>query len=115
LDTSWLTYAVPVALVGAFLLFKRLGQLNPAEARKLVQEGAKLIDVRSPAEFGGGHLPGALNIPLPELGARANKLGPKDKPLVLYCASGTRSSMARSVLKGLGFTQVFNLGSMSRW
>jgi rhodanese-related sulfurtransferase len=43
------------------------------------------------------------------------KLGAKDKPVVLYCASGTRSSMARSVLKGQGFTQVFNLGAMSRW
>ena len=115
MDTSWMNIAVPVALVAAFLLYKRLTQLNPEEARRLVKEGAKLVDVRSAAEFSTGHIPGALNIPLQELGAKTKKLGPKDKPVVLYCASGTRSSMARSVLKGLGFTQVFNLGAMSRW
>ena len=115
MDASWLNYAVPVALIGAFLLFKRLGQVKPEDARRMVKEGAKLVDVRSVAEFDSGHIPGAVNIPLSELGAKAGMLGAKDKPVVLYCASGTRSSMARSVLKARGFTQVFNLGSMSRW
>ena len=115
MDTSWLNVAVPVAVIGAFLLFKRLGQMQPEDARRLVTEGAKLVDVRSVGEFGSGHLPGAVNIPLQELGTKASKLGAKDKPVVLYCASGTRSAMARSVLKGQGFTQVFNLGAMSRW
>lgn len=115
MDTSWLNIAVPVAVVVAYLVFKRLGQVKPEDAHRLVKEGAKLVDVRSPGEFSSGHLPGALNIPLHELSAGAGKLGAKDKPVVLYCASGTRSSMARSVLKGQGFTQVFNLGSMSRW
>ncbi|MBM4781845.1 MAG: rhodanese-like domain-containing protein [Archangiaceae bacterium] len=81
----------------------------------MVKEGAKLVDVRSPGEFSSGHLPGAINVPLQELGAQVKKLGEKDKPVVLYCASGTRSAMACSTLKGLGFTQVFNLGSMGRW
>ena len=115
MDTAWLTYAVPVALVVAFLLFKRLGQMKPEDAHRLVKEGAKLIDVRSPGEFSSGHLPGAVNIPLHEVGAKASKLGAKDKPVVLYCASGARSAVARSVLKGRGHTQVHNLGPMSRW
>jgi rhodanese-related sulfurtransferase len=115
LDTSWLNTAVPVALVGGYLIFKRLGQLKPSEAHQLVKNGARLIDVRSPGEFSSGHLDGAVNVPLQELGAKAATLGPKDKPLVLYCASGTRSSMGRNVLKGLGFSQVHNLGAMSRW
>lgn len=115
MDTSWMNVAVPVALVGGFLVYKQLTQLKPAEARRLVKEGATLVDVRSAAEFANGHIPGAVNVPLQEIGAKVKKLGPKDKAVVLYCASGTRSSMARSLLKNLGFTQVFNLGAMSRW
>ena len=110
-----LPYAVPAALVGGFLIFKQLGQVSSERARTLVKEGAILVDVRSRAEFDSGHLPGARNVPLPELGGKLKSLGEKDKPIVLYCASGTRSAMARSVLKGQGFSQVFNLGSMARW
>ncbi|MBL8923543.1 MAG: rhodanese-like domain-containing protein [Myxococcaceae bacterium] len=115
MDSSWLQWALPALVIVAFLVFKRLGQVSRDEAHRLVKEGAKLVDVRSAMEFTSGHIPGAINVPLQELGSRAQKLGPKDKPVVLYCASGTRSAMARSTLKGLGFTQVFNLGSMGRW
>jgi rhodanese-related sulfurtransferase len=112
---SNLTWAVPLALVVGFLLFKRLTQVSSEAARRLVKEGATLVDVRSPQEFGGGHLPGSINLPVHELLKRSAKLGAKDSPVVVYCASGTRSAMARSMLKGAGFTQVFNLGAMSRW
>ncbi len=116
MDTSWLNIAIPAAIIAAFILFKRMGRVKPARAHELVKGGAALVDVRSPMEFSSGHLPGALNMPLNELGTHLRKLGPKkDRPVVLYCASGTRSAMARSVLKGQGFTQVFNLGSMSNW
>lgn len=108
----WLVFG---GLFAALMIFKRLGQISSAKARALVKEGAKLVDVRSAAEFASGHLPGALNVPVGELGAQLKKLGAKDKPVIVYCASGTRSAMARSVLKGQGFAQVFNLGSMSRW
>lgn len=99
----------------AFLIFKRAGQISPERARQLVKDGATLIDVRSPAEFASGHLPGAINAPVSELSAHVKKLGVKGQPVIVYCASGTRSAMARSMLKGQGFTQVFNLGAMSRW
>ncbi len=108
-------YAVPAALIVGFLVFKRLGQISRERAHALVKDGALLVDVRSKAEFESGHLPGAKNVPLPELGGRSKSLGEKGKPIVLYCASGTRSAVARSVLKGQGFSQVFNLGSMGRW
>lgn len=115
MDSSVMQWALPVGLIVAFLVFKRLGQVSSADARRMVQEGAKLVDVRSPGEFSSGHLPGAINVPLQELSSHVKKLGEKDKPVVLYCASGTRSAMAKSTLKGLGFTQVHNLGSMGRW
>lgn len=112
---SWWQWALPLAVVAAFVIFKRLGQVSPAVAHQLVKDGASLVDVRTAAEFSSGHLPGAINVPVSELQAKAAKLGAKDKPVVLYCASGTRSMVARTTLKQLGFTQVFNLGSMSRW
>lgn len=77
---------------------------------QLRQAGAVLVDVRSAAEFAQGSAPGTLNIPLQELGARWSEL-PQSVPVVLGCASGTRSGMARSLLKRQGFTQVYNIGS----
>lgn len=78
----------------------------------LRQQGATLVDVRSDAEFAGGSAPGTVNIPLPELGRRLNEI-PKNAPVVLCCASGTRSGMARMMLKKHGYTQVFNVGKWS--
>jgi rhodanese-related sulfurtransferase len=110
---------MPMLVIGggilAILVVKRLGQISPAEARQHVEAGAKLIDVRTPGEFASRHLEGAMNVPLNTLSARADSLGPKDATYVLYCASGTRSAVAKSALKARGFTKVFNLGSMSRW
>ena len=112
---DYLPWVALGAVLIAMTLFKRLGQIAPDKARELLKAGGKLIDVRSRAEFDAGHIPGALNLPVSELGSRADLVGPKETPVVLYCASGTRSAMARTVLKSRGFTQVFNLGAMSRW
>jgi phage shock protein E len=110
-----LVYGLPVALVLGFLVYKRLGQTSPGQAHALVEAGAALVDVRSPGEFSAGHLPGAKNVPVQDLASRLKSLGARDKPIVVYCASGTRSAMARSMLKSHGFTQVHNLGAMGRW
>lgn len=114
-QSTLILIGVFAAVVIGFSVIKRLGQVGLAEAKQLVSSGAKLVDVRTPDEFSGAHIPGAVNVPLNELGRRGGSLGPKDKPIVLYCASGARSSVARSMLKGQGFTQVYNLGAMSRW
>jgi phage shock protein E len=115
MDSTWITLGAFAAIVIAFQVFRRMGQISGLKARELVQSGAKLVDVRSPGEFNQGHLPGAVNVPLQEIGARLKSLGAKDKPVVLYCASGTRSAMAVSALKNAGYQQVFNLGGMGRW
>jgi rhodanese-related sulfurtransferase len=106
--------AASLLLLG-FMLLKRRGDVTPAQARKLVGEGARLVDVRSPGEFAGGHIEGAVNIPVGALGDRLGEVGPKDRPVVLYCASGARSAMAARMLKSRGYSQVRNLGAMSRW
>lgn len=115
MSSSWVIYVVIAAIFVAFTVLKRLGQVSSAQARELVKGGARLVDVRTAAEYSSGHIDGALNVPLQELASRLNKLGAKDQPVVLYCASGSRSAMARSMLKRHGFTQVFNLGAMHRW
>ncbi len=102
-------------LVGYLMLMKNRGRIDSAAAHKLVEDGAKLVDVRSPSEYASGHVDGAINIPLDTLASRLGELGAKDQPLVLYCASGMRSGRAVGILEGKGFTAVHNLGGMSRW
>ncbi len=71
-------------------------------------ESAFIVDVRSPAEYGVWHLPGAVNIPLGALRARLGQL-PKDRPIRLYCKVGFRSYLAYRLLKQRGFEDVATL------
>ena len=100
--------------IGWMLLVRR-GDVSPEDARRLVGEGALLLDVRTVAEFSSGHLPNAMNVPLGELDAKLRELGAKDRAIVVYCLSGTRSAMAKRALERAGFQKVVNLGAMSRW
>jgi rhodanese-related sulfurtransferase len=85
------------------------------EARKLVAAGARLLDVRTPAEYAGGHIEGAILIPVQEIQSRVNELEPKDKPIVVYCASGGRSASAAHFLTLSGYKEVFDLGGIGNW
>jgi phage shock protein E len=79
---------------------------------KLKAAGASLVDVRSVGEFAHANAPGTLNIPLSELGSRLNEI-PKDKPVVVCCASGSRSGMAKLLLLKNGYRNVHNIGNWS--
>lgn len=81
---------------------------------ELKENGATLVDVRSAAEFASGSAPGTINIPLQELGSRLHEI-PKSAPVVLCCASGTRSGMAKMMLKKHGYERVFNIGTWSNF
>lgn len=81
---------------------------------ELKKKGAILVDVRSAAEFAGGSAPGTINIPLQELGSRLAEI-PKSAPVVLCCASGTRSGMAKLMLKRHGYQNVHNIGTWSKF
>jgi rhodanese-related sulfurtransferase len=61
-----------------------------------------VIDVRTPAEFQGGHVAGSINIPLQEVPKRVEEIRKMDQPVVLCCASGNRSGQAAAYLKGQG-------------
>lgn len=88
-------------------------KVTGAEARKLVADGAWLVDVRTPQEFAEVHLPGARNIPLGELEAALPGL-PKDRPIVVHCAVGSRSAVAVRVMAAAGL-DARNLGSIDAW
>jgi phage shock protein E len=96
-------------------LFARRGDVSSAEARRLVQGGAVLLDVRTPGEFTSRHIDGALNIPVQELDRRMGELGQKDRPVVVYCRSGSRSARAAQMLKRAGYSAVHDLGAMGSW
>ena len=77
-----------------------------------INAGAKIIDVRTPDEFADGCYKGAINIPVNILPGKMGSIGPKDKPIIVYCASGSRSAVAMSMLKAAGFTDVTNAGGL---
>jgi len=80
---------------------------------ELRQAGASFVDVRSAGEFAHGNAPGTINIPLQELGSRLGEI-PKSAPVVLCCASGTRSGIAKLLLKKNGYPTVHNIGTWSK-
>jgi len=93
-----------------FGFFNNLFKRQPkADFKALLQHGAQLIDVRTQQEYEHGHMHGSVNIPLQQL-ASSLKHVKKDKPIITYCSSGTRSGVATKMLKAKGYTEVYNGG-----
>ena len=96
-----------------FLVFVLSGCSNEAQVKawNLIDEGALLVDVRTKAEYQSGHLPGAKLIPVGRVSAKISTFGAdKNRPIVVYCKSGSRSGNAERILKSAGFTNVHNGG-----
>ncbi len=91
-------------------------RVTPAELDGLLAEDAVvLVDIRNPGEVEQGRIPGSVNIPLAQLRNRLDML-PTDKPIVVHCAGGWRSSVAASLLRAHGFGQVWDLaGGYNAW
>jgi len=77
-------------------------EVSRDEARKLIEDGAQLVDVRADHEWETGRIAGAKHLSLSELAERTGELD-KDRPVVLYCRGGTRSTMATDALADAGF------------
>ena len=89
---------------------KNLLGLGPKiDYKELIAKGATIIDVRSKAEFQGGHVKGSINIPLNNLQGHLSKIN-KDNPVINCCASGMSSDSAKSILQSNGFKEVYNGG-----
>ena len=76
-----------------------------------------VLDVRTPAEYADGHIPGAINIPHDQIGARIAELADaRESDIVVYCGSGKRASLALGVLEKQGFKRIYHLaGDYTRW
>jgi phage shock protein E len=100
---------------GARLAGVSPGVVDGATARKLVASGVRVVDVRTPAEFGTGHVPGAINIPYDQMPARHAEVGPPATPVLLYCRSGRRTAIAERALREKGFSTIYDMQSYDRW
>jgi len=77
-------------------------EVSRDEAQKLIEDGAQLVDVRAEHEWDAGRIAGAKHLPLAELAERTGEID-KDRPVVLYCRGGNRSTMATDALADAGF------------
>jgi phage shock protein E len=112
---SWTTILVPLAVLVVLFLLTRQGQISLKDAQAHLKSGALVIDVRTPAEFNSGHLPGAINLPLDGIEASLpRRVQDKNQVLLLHCQSGVRSGAARKKLNALGYANAFNLGAYGR-
>jgi rhodanese-related sulfurtransferase len=117
---------IAVALVsGAMLLWpyvRRVGggpSVSAAQATQLInREDALVFDVRDPGEYGTGHILGAKNLPLSRIQAAGSEIAAKrkDKPVIVYCDNGNRSTKAAAALRSQGYARVVNLsGGLGAW
>jgi phage shock protein E len=90
-------------------------EINVDEAYQMVEQGAFLLDVRTPAEWDEFHAPQATLIPLDELANRVDEV-PRDQDIVVICRSGNRSQVGRDTLLAAGFPSVTSVdGGMNEW
>jgi len=92
--------------------------ISAKQAKAIMDEGGPytLLDVRTKGEFQEGHIKGAVVIPVDEIESRAEtKLPDKNAVILVYCASGARSSKAAKILAGMGYTNVNNFGGIMGW
>jgi phage shock protein E len=93
---NWTAVLVVLAVIAAWLWFRRARQISAGAARTYLLQGALIVDVRTNAEFQAGHIGSAIHVPLDEIDTLApRRLKDKDQVLLLHCASGMRSSLAR--------------------
>jgi rhodanese-related sulfurtransferase len=107
-----------IALVIEFRHRARAGNaVGPADAVRLANSGALLLDVRASQEYEAGHIIEARNLPAAELGAKAETLKKyKEKPVIVYCESGAASGAAARTLRDGGFNKVVTLrGGLQSW
>ncbi len=112
------TFLPILVIMAVFLVamwYMRRPDVSSSEARRVIASGGVLVDVRSPGEYAAGHIDGAVNLPVDQVTARPDRVGPKQRPVIVYCASGMRSAAAARALKAAGYQDVRNLGAMSNW
>lgn len=109
--------ALTVREVGNFLatLPADFHGIQPAAAKQMMDTlDVFILDVREPAEFKDGRIPGAVNIPIRDLPKRLGEI-PKGKPIIIYCGIGHRGAMGLVFLRGQGYNVKSILGGIKAW
>lgn len=88
---------------------KKLFGIKTVDFRELVNNGAIIIDVRSPMEYKSGNIKGSKNFPVENIRSKVSDIKKLNKPVITVCRSGARSGMAKSILKSAGI-EVYNGG-----
>ena len=97
---------------------KNYTNINNEELQNIIKNNKNtlILDVRTVGEFRDGHIPNAKNIPVQELNSQLSNLNAyKDDDIIVYCASGGRSSSAANILSKNGFSKVYNLGGIGNY
>lgn len=99
-----------VVLVVSLSFAAGVRNVTSVEGQALLAKNSKivLLDVRTPEEYRQAHLRGSLLVPLGELGRRVQEV-PRDRPVLVYCAVGARSTSAADFLSSKGYREVYNM------
>lgn len=94
----------------------RVKQISPADAMRNRNDETVYLDVREPNEWNLAHMPGAMHIPRGTLEGKVEEMIPRDKKVVIYCASGNRSALAADTMQQMGYTDVASMsGGFRGW
>ena len=100
--------------MGFLNLFKQ-ADINQGVKEYTATPGAVLLDVRTPEEYRGGHIPGSKNVPLQAIGKVVSVAENKDTTRYVYCYSGVRSRQAAGLLQRMGYRYVNNIGGIAAY
>jgi rhodanese-related sulfurtransferase len=93
--------------------FKRI---SAADAKAMIDKGFRVVDVRTPAEFGSGHIPQAESVPLDSVLARPKDVLKTEGDVIFVCQVGQRSALAAEMAAAVGLTNLYNLeGGTDAW
>lgn len=93
-------------------------RITPEDAKENLEldDSILLLDVRTEEEYNGGHIPGALLLPLDSISAEVETQYPdKEQTIYVYCRSGRRSEASAAILLDLGYENVYDLGGIMNW
>jgi len=95
------------------VILSKLSNCQPDDkCWQLIEQGATVIDVRSPQEFAGGHLPNAINVPLNTLATWVVSVDNSQQIFLLYCGAGIRAQKGCDILNASGLASVVNAGAL---
>jgi rhodanese-related sulfurtransferase len=106
---------IGVAMLVALLPANTQAELSEAKAREHLQNGARVVDVRTVEEYKSKSLTNVVNIPLYVIKTKfPTIITNKSELVLLHCRTGRRSGLAETELRALGYTNVFNIGSFEK-